>query len=296
MTDALADLAQLRVEIIDIQRGPASLVSRDFSSGGASTRALGAVSLGGIIGGDSIIDPITESIERVNTDDKNTSMYKDLLATIFAREQFVRPEFRKRCGCTLKGSLPLPVIDGAGELSEYSRYKSVINPSSDADILGSPNFYNNVMLGDSITRLGGNWNVYTPGFGIINGGVSSATSQDVSEWLDFCASQNAEIWSRPHIQEPGCTNGLGHGGRFACNPPPGYSGSQVAFNSDTVVDGGRYNGYVQFQNRNVYLMIGGNDFNIELYRSQMQTLPVLIPFRHMHVANQVNKIISYIQY
>lgn len=297
LTTALADLAQLRAEIIDQQRGP--VASPDTGGRLAATngalRTHSSISLGGLIGGNVIIDQITDSIEQTNIKTQNEGMYKDLLATIFVRED-VRRRFDRFCGCALKGNQPFPVSNGADELDQYSRYRTLITPSTDADIAGSPNGYNNLMLGDSITQLGGNWNLYTPGFGIVNAGIGSATSQDLSEWLDRCAAQNTAIWNRPHIQAPGCTDGVGNGGRFACNPPPGFSGNQVSFASTTAVDSGRYNGYVQFQNRNVFLMIGGNDFNIELYKSQMQTLPILIPFRHMHVANQVNKIISYVQY
>jgi hypothetical protein len=296
LTTALADLAQLRAEIIDLQRGPAaSPVTERGAANDGALRTRSSISLGGLIGSNVITDQITESIERVNVKRQNESMYAEFWPTYFTREN-VRSQFRQSCGCALKGSQPFPVLNGSGEIESYAPYKSLITPSSDSDIAASPNQFNNLMLGDSITRLGGNWNFYTPGFGIVNAGVGSATSQDVAEWLDFCAAQNTDLWNKPHVQAPGCADGTGNGGRFACNPPPGTTGTQVAFNATNAKSSDRYAGYVQFQNRNVYLMIGGNDFNIEMYKSQMQTLPVLIPFRHMNVANQVNKIISYVQY
>ncbi|MBE7410589.1 MAG: hypothetical protein HS129_00770 [Leptospiraceae bacterium] len=101
-----------------------------------------------------------------------------------------------------------------------------------------------------------------------------ATSQDLSEWLDTCASQNTQLWTPAPEQLPCENNPLG---RFSCNPPP---------NAD------KYSGYVQFQNRNVFVMIGGNDFNVGLYKTLLETFPVLVPFRHNHVANQLDRIMT----
>lgn len=122
------------------------------------------------------------------------------------------------------------------------------------------------------------WNEdYAPGWGIVNAGIGMATSQDISEWLDNCASQNSGLWQSEPEQLTCEENSKG---RFACDPPP---------NSD------RYSGYVQFQNRHAIVMVGGNDFNVGLYKTLLETFPALIPFRHNHVANQIDKILSYIE-
>ena len=247
--------------------------------------------------------PIADLIEQDLIGDMNSAMYEGAIEAWAVKAFFVQPFYRSRCGCSLKGHQPTPVQTTfppiTPQLSAYDRYETLIPDfnSFGADIDQSPNQYNNVMLGDSITQLAGDFNVYNPGYGIVNAGVSNSTSEDLAEWLDYCASENPELWiGKPHIQS-GCADNVGAGGRFACNPPPGTSGTQVSFDNPNALDRSfKYNGYVQFQNRNVYIMIGGNDFNIGLYKSQMETLPVLIPFRHMHVANQINKVITYVQH
>jgi hypothetical protein len=205
----------------------------------------------------------------------------------YGSKLIVKEIFGKRCGCSLKGSDP--DNPESNELEKYSKFSdNGVNSALTGDsslLKESPNFYNNILLGDSLTQLGTTdkktftWNKdYAPGWGIINGGVGMATSQDMSEWLDSCASQtDSNLWTDSPEQLPCGGNSRG---RFACNPPPNQE---------------RYKGYVQFQNRNVYLMIGGNDFNVGLYKTLLETFPVLIPFRHNHVANQLDRILTYIE-
>lgn len=295
VSDALSDLVILREAIIDQERRTGFRSNSPAVARDSRMRQIKSIILN-LGAGNKIIEELTSAVERKNVSDMNEAMYAGLTEAWGVKTFFVQPNFRARCGCALKGTgaTYTPLV-APQEGAQYLPYRNLISSSTDQDILNSPNQQNNLMLGDSVTFLGFNWNFYTPGFGIVNAGVGSATSEDLTDWLDYCAQQNPTFWNKPHEQK-GCTDGVGGGGRFACNPPPGTGSAQVAFNSTTAVDAGRNSGYVQFQNRNVYLTIGGNDFNTKLYRSQLNMLPVLIPFRHFHVANQLNKAISYIQH
>ncbi len=244
--------------------------------------------------------PLADLIQADLNADMNSAMFDGIGEMIVLKYFTVQPTFRNQCGCSLKAAQPRSVNffrPNRPALDSYARYESPIINSFGADIDDSPNQYNNVMLGDSITELAGDFTIYTPGYGIVNAGVGGATSEDLADWLDFCASQNPALWTgKPHAQA-GCGDGVGNGGRFACNPPPGAAPGQIPFGSASALSAPeKYQGYVQFQNRNVYIMIGGNDFAIKLYKSQMETLPALIPFRHLHVGNQINKAITYVQH
>lgn len=233
-----------------------------------------------------ILEEINNLLYAKKDKDFKTQLGWETLSRLASREYVIRPAFMARCGCSLKGSNP----DAPGHLllPEYTKFLDTPSNTpitSDSSILKqSPNFYNSILLGDSITQLGSTpglmytWNKdYAPGWGIINGGVGLSDSQDVTEWLDSCASQNPNLWDAVPEQLSCDQNPKG---RFACNPPP---------NSD------KLSGYVQFQNRNVIVMIGANDFNTGIFKTLLETFPILVPFRHAHVANSLNRILTYIE-
>lgn len=232
-----------------------------------------------------LLDEINNVLYNKKEKDFKNELGRGIIAVLYSKG-VVRDRFSQRCGCSLKGSNPNDPNNV--QLPEYVQFS---DDGTNVPLTGvssllkkSPNFYNNLLLGDSLTALGTSreakytWNKdYAPGWGIVNGGVGMATSQDLSEWLDTCASQNTQLWTSAP-EQLSCENNPR--GRFSCNPPP---------NSD------KYSGYVQFQNRNVFVMIGGNDFNVGLYKTLLETFPVLVPFRHNHVANQLDRIMTYIE-
>lgn len=131
-----------------------------------------------------LLDEINNVLYNKKEKDFKNELGRGIISALYSKG-VVRNKFSQRCGCSLKGSNPNDPNNA--QLPEYAQYSDngLNTPlTGDSSLLKkSPNFYNNILLGDSLTQLGTTpdgkftWNKdYAPGWGIVNGGVGMATS------------------------------------------------------------------------------------------------------------------------